>query len=67
MIWKKGDRFTYIRMCGGWGNGTVLEVRNDLLPGVTVVVGRLDCQKEGETYRFNANDPRFVKGELKND
>ena len=66
MAWKKGDRFSYIRMRGGWGNGTVLDVRNDLRPGTTIVVGRLDCQKEGETYQFNAQNPNFFKGELTN-
>lgn len=59
--WKPGDRFSYIRMCGGWGNGTVLEVNGDR------VVGRLDCQKEGETYQFHASNPHFFKGEMTND
>lgn len=61
MKWKPGDRFSYIRMCGGWGNGTVLEVRGE------TVVGRLDCQKENETYRFHVNHPNFFKGEMSND
>ena len=61
MSWKQGDRFSYIRMCGGWGNGTVLQVNGD------IVVGQLDCQKQGETYQFRASDPRFFKGEILND
>lgn len=61
MKWKPGDRFSYIRMCGGWGNGTVLEVKGD------IVIGRLDCQKQEETYRFGTNNPHFFKGEMTND
>ena len=61
MNWKSGDRFSYVRMCGGWGNGTVLEVNGDR------VVGRLDCQKEGETYQFHASNPNFIKGEMTHD
>lgn len=63
---RPGDRFSYVRQCGGWGNGTVLEVRKDIRPGETIIIGRLDCQKEDETYRFNAQNPNFVKGEMTN-
>lgn len=61
MAYHSGDRFSFVRMCGGWGNGTVLKVDGD------IVTGRLDCQKEDETYRFHASDSRFIKGEMKND
>lgn len=58
--YRPGDRFSFIRQCGGWGNGTVLKVDGN------TVTGHLDCQKEGETYQFSALSPRFIKGEMTN-
>ena len=66
MKWKKGDRFHYVRMCGGWGNGTVLEVKKNEQTGKTIVIGRLDCQKENEDYWFDSENPNFFKGEATN-
>lgn len=56
--YRPGDRFSYVRKCGGWGHGTVLKVDGN------TVIGHLDCQKEGETYEFSALSPHFCKGEM---
>lgn len=57
--WQPGDRFSYIRKDGkGWAYGTVLERRGGVL------ITHLDCQQEGETYRFTDGHPRFLLGEL---
>ena len=55
MGWKKGDRFSYIRMIGGIAYGTVLGVKG------TIVTAHLDCQKEDEVYYFHINDNRMQK------
>ena len=54
-FWVAGDRFSYVRAIGGWGYGTVLEVNGEM------VTARLDCQKEGEHYRFKVSDSRFFR------
>ena len=53
--WSPGDRFAYIMMKGGFGYGTVLRVDGDK------VIAKLDCQKDGEEYRFHRLSPYFLK------
>ena len=59
--YQPGDRISYVRMIGGWGYGTVLEVEEEC------VICHLDIQPEGATYCFHCANPVFFKGEVPNE